>query len=92
MFDSYGVFLCSGLTVSKLGQQTFLVTCATTGLETIWSPSELGTYRAACTEHRAAHEAREAALERARLRANAHRIYRTTEVGDPARRGIGVYL
>lgn len=91
MFDSYGVFLCGSLTVTKHGQ-AFLVTCATTGLETIWSPSELGTYRAACAEHREAHEAREAALERARARAHAIRIYNTTEVGHPARRGIGAYL
>jgi len=74
----------------------YLVTCTVTGAEMIWSPNEDGTLGAAWEEHNKAHDtlfdrqafAREAALQRA----VAHQIYRTTEPGDPARRGIGAYL
>lgn len=76
--------------------QTFLVQCATTGAEGIWSPGEAGTFQAWCDEHQAAHERHDDDQYRREtwriMRQSAVHTYRTTEPGDPRRRGIGAFL
>jgi hypothetical protein len=76
--------------------QLHLVSCTVTGVEMVWSPAEMGTLDSAMAEHHAAHDAaREEERRRQQHAADyhwAHHIYRTTEPGDPRRRGIGPYL
>lgn len=76
--------------------QFFLVHCDETNLDGIWSPSEEGTFSAWESEHRGAHYRQERDAERRQMarfmRASAHHIYRTTEPGNPLRRGIAPYL
>jgi hypothetical protein len=76
--------------------QLYLVSCAETKAEGLWSPAEQGTLQAWQAEHGAAHQAKfEDELRResyAERRRTARYIYRTTEPGDARRRGIGAYL
>lgn len=76
--------------------QTHLVTCTEVGYEGIWSPQEAGTFEAMQAEHDLAHheavKAREQRMMAETARLNAWHIYRTTEPGHPARRGIGANL
>lgn len=76
--------------------QVHIVQCPQTGQEYIYDLTEQGTIFDAMAEHEAAHRILERRTDEAReyafRRAQAHQIYRTTEPGDPARRGIGAYL
>lgn len=80
---------------NQIGQD-HIVTCTYTGAEMIWSPTEPETLKSAMAEHHAAHD--KAGSDRTRARqlaeatASARYIYRTTEPGNSARRGIGAYL
>lgn len=77
---------------TALGNNVTHVRCNTTGFEDLWSTRESGTYKAMVEAHVDAHDrARFAAAHRHAVR-TARRIYRTTEPGDRARRGIGAYL
>ena len=82
-------------TSARFGQ-VMITTCSATGVEGIWSGSESGTLTAWEAEHRHAHDKQmneRCHAENMRNRySNARHIYRTTEPGDPRRRGIGAYL
>lgn len=59
--------------------------------EGIWSPREIGSFGLMCEEHRKSHRAAEVARDRANEIRYARRVYRNTEPGDPARRGLNAY-
>lgn len=88
---AFGI-LCTSVTTEVLDRTTQLVSCKETGWEGLWSTTESGTMAEAAAEHKAAHSRRDEAREYAWHRANALSIYRSTEPGNPARRGIGAYL
>jgi hypothetical protein len=76
--------------------QDHLVTCTELGIEGIWSPTEPESLAAWDAEHHGAHVAQmDRQLRQQEYAAawqRAQHIYRTTEPGEPRRRGIGAYL
>lgn len=72
--------------------QYVLATCVETKAEGIFSGLEPKSLTDWDREHRAAHDRLDAQRRTAEAFRQARYIYRTTEPGDPARRGIGAYL